>query len=151
MKRYGLYVLTTAVLLCLISGLVFAQDATPEATGEALAPCTALHPCATSPSTDEAIMPQATVYGEVGGVQLTLDVYEPPPSDSPRAAVILIHGGAGSFGDRGAESDRAEGLAVNGYVAFNFGEGDDGTAKPPGQVFPCQVEDFAALFEPLTE
>lgn len=138
MKRYGLYVLTTAVLLCLISGLVFAQDATPEATGEALAPCTALHPCTTHPSTDEEIVPQAAVYGEVGGVQLTLDVYEPPPSDSARAAVILIHGGAGSFGDRGAESDRAEGLAVNGYVAFNIDYRLLDEGKNP---WPAQIED----------
>jgi acetyl esterase/lipase len=67
-----------------------------------------------------------------------LDVYEPAPSDAPLAAVILIHGGAGSFGDRSLEADRAQGLAANGYVAFNIDYRllDDG-ANP----WPAQIED----------
>ena len=48
MKRYGLHVLTMVILLCLISGLVFAQDATAEPTAAATLPPdmeTALVPC----------------------------------------------------------------------------------------------------------
>ncbi|MBA3867541.1 MAG: alpha/beta hydrolase fold domain-containing protein [Anaerolineae bacterium] len=138
MKLNRLLSLMIIVLLCSTSVLVFAQDATPEATEEALASCTALHPCTTILSTDGGIAPQAAVYGDVGGVELTLDVYEPPPSDSPRAAVILIHGGAGSFGDRSVEADRAEGLATNGYVAFNIDYRLLDEGKNP---WPAQIED----------
>lgn len=60
------------------------------------------------------------VYGEVNGQKLLLDVYQPTGGSSPRGAVILIHGGAGSYGDRSVEADRAQGLAVAGYVAFNI-------------------------------
>ena len=96
MKRYRLRVFMLIVLLCITTGLVFAAVGTLEAA--------------------PAIEPQPAVYGEVGGVKLVLDVYEPAPSNTLRAAVVLIHGGAGSFGDRSIEADRAHGLAANGYV-----------------------------------
>jgi acetyl esterase/lipase len=99
--NYYLRNITIVALLCLTSVLVFAQDATSEPTVG-------------------AITPETVVYGEAEGVDLTLDVYAPAPSASPLPAVILIHGGAGSFGDRSAEADRAQGLAANGYVAFNI-------------------------------
>jgi acetyl esterase/lipase len=138
MKQIRLYGVIIIVLLSLTSVLVMAQDATPEATDEALASCTALHPCTTILSTDGGIAPQAAVYGEVGGVELSLDVYQPATSDILLPAVILIHGGAGSFGDRSVEADRAQGLAANGYVAFNIDYRllDDG--KNP---WPAQIED----------
>src|SRR5215213_10079626 len=100
MKKYRLHV-TMAILLLLISGAVFAQDATSE------------------PATN-GIEPQTVVYGEIGGVELILDVYQPAASDTPLPAVILIHGGAGSFGDRSDMVDHAQGLAAAGYVAFNM-------------------------------
>ena len=101
MKLYRLQIMLMIVPLCLASGLVFAQDATREAT-------------------TEAIVPQTVAYGEVKGEQLMLDVYEPAPSATPQPAIILIHGGAGSFGDRSDMADHAQGLAANGYVAFTI-------------------------------
>jgi acetyl esterase/lipase len=81
---------------------------------------------------------ETAVYGEVGGVELILDIYLPADSDLPRPAVILIHGGAGSFGDRSVESDRAQGLAANGYVAFNIDYRLlDGGENP----WPAQLDD----------
>ena len=48
----------------------------------------------------QPIEPQAVSYGEVGGENLTLDVYQPTVSGTTFPAVILIHGGGGSYGDR---------------------------------------------------
>ena len=77
---------------------------------------------------------KTVVYGEVGDVELILDVYEPTAS----AAVILIHGGAGSFGDKSVESDRARGLAAAGYVAFNIDYRLLDGGKNP---WPAQLDD----------
>ncbi|MEP6988575.1 MAG: alpha/beta hydrolase, partial [Chloroflexota bacterium] len=84
------------------------------------------------------IKPQTVTYGEVGGEKLVLDVYQPAASDGPLPAVIVIHGGAGSFGDRSGESDRAQGLAANGYVAFNIDYRLLDGGKNP---WPAQIED----------
>jgi acetyl esterase/lipase len=119
MKHYRLPILAMAIVLCMASGLVHAQDAPSEPTGEAIAP-------------------QTVVYGEVGGVELILDVYQPATSDDPLPAVILIHGGAGSFADRSVEADRAQGVAANGYVAFNIDYRLLDGGKNP---WPAQLED----------
>jgi acetyl esterase/lipase len=123
MKRIRLYGLLIIALLSLAPVLVMAQDPTPEPTGE-------------------GIEPQTVVYGEVGGVELILDVYQPVTNDTPFPAVILIHGGAGKFGDRSLEADRAQGLAANGYVAFNIEYrllGDDGSNAWPAQIDDAQL------------
>ena len=60
------------------------------------------------------------VYGEVAGQQLLLDVYRPPARDTLRPAVILIFGGAWSFGSRSAMAEPAQHLAEAGYVAFSI-------------------------------
>ena len=61
------------------------------------------------------------VYGEVGGTKLTLDVYSPAEdSATPRPAVILIHGGGWTGGDKGSMDAMAKWLARNGYVAFSI-------------------------------
>ena len=86
----------------------------------------------------EVAVPQAAVYGEVGGAELVLDVYQPSTSDMPLPAVILIHGGAGSFADRSVEADRAQGLAANGYVVFNIDYRLLDGGKNP---WPAQIED----------
>lgn len=122
MKPYRLHVVMMVVYLYLASGLVFAQDATLEATAE-------------------TIQPQTVVYGEVGGEELILDVYQPAASDTLLPAVILIHGGAGLFADRSAEADRAQGLAANGYVAFNieYRLFDDGKHPWPAMLDDAQL------------
>ena len=61
------------------------------------------------------------VYGEADGQELLLDISHPPARDTPRAAVLLFHGGAWMVGTAGRESmaQPAMALAEDGYVAFN--------------------------------
>ncbi len=122
MKRCSLYLFTLLALMLAASGMVLAQDATQEAT-------------------DGGIQPQTVTYGEVGGAELILDVYQPTVSDTPLPAVILIHGGAGSFGDRSDLVDNAQGLAAAGYVAFNIEYRllEDGKNPWPAQLDDTQL------------
>src|SRR5215207_90919 len=61
------------------------------------------------------------VYGEADGQELLLDISRPPARETPRAAVLLFHGGAWMVGTAGRESmaQPATALAEDGYVAFN--------------------------------
>lgn len=89
------------------------------------------------------IAPTTVVYGEVDGQQIVLDVYMPAVEGGALLpAVILIHGGAGKFGDRSVEADRARGLAANGYVAFSIDYRllqDDGSNTWPAQLEDAQL------------
>jgi acetyl esterase/lipase len=122
MKLYRLHALVMLVLLCLVSGMALAQDATTEPT-------------------DGGIQPQTVTYGEADGVELILDVYQPAASVTPLPAVLLIHGGAGMFADRSVEADRAQGLAANGYVAFSIDYRlfDEGQHPWPAQLDDAQL------------
>ncbi len=122
MKRNWIRLLILLVVPLVVSSTVLAQDATEEPSHGAT-----------------AIQPQTVAYGEVNGVKLILDVYQPAASDTSLPAVVVIHGGAGKFGDRSVEADRAQGLAANGYVVFNIDYRllqDDGS-----NVWPAQLED----------
>jgi len=79
-----------------------AQEATPGATQ------------------DEVETELDVTYGDVDGQDLLLNVYSPPAREQPRPAVILIFGGAWSFGDRHGMTDPARRLAEAGYVAFSI-------------------------------
>ncbi len=70
--------------------------------------------------TVQTIKPKTVTYGEMGGEKLVLDVYQPTANDTPRPAVIVIHGGAGSFGDRTEMAEYSQSLAAAGYVTFNI-------------------------------
>jgi acetyl esterase/lipase len=59
-------------------------------------------------------------YGEMDGQELLLDIRRPPAREQPRPAVVLIFGGAWSFGDRHGMADPAHNLAAAGYVAFSI-------------------------------
>jgi len=53
------------------------------------------------------------------GRHLELDLYQPKqPATKPRAAIILVHGGAWSSLDKGTMRDMASLLAREGFVAF---------------------------------
>ena len=79
------------------------------------------------------------VYGEANGESLLLDVHQPPSaSDVARPAVMLIHGGAGSFGERSDLADHAAGLSAAGYVVFNIHYRLFGGGKNP---WPAQLDD----------
>jgi acetyl esterase/lipase len=79
-------------------------------------------------------------YGEGGGLPLLLNVFRPPVRDDPRPAVILIHGGAWSFGGLWDLSDCAYGLAGTGYVAFAISYRLLGSGADPDN-WPGQLDD----------
>lgn len=67
-----------------------------------------------------------------------LDVFSPPRADTPRPAVIVIHGGGWRDGfSRKDMADHANRLAAAGYVAFNI----DYRGTPSGGAFPHAVQD----------
>jgi acetyl esterase/lipase len=80
-------------------------------------------------------------YGEADGQTLLLDVYRPPARETPRPAVILIHGGGWTVGvERWVNVEPAEQLARAGYVAFNIAYRlMDGT--PGRNLWPAQLDD----------
>jgi acetyl esterase/lipase len=69
---------------------------------------------------DEVVTELDVVFGKVDGQELLLDIRRPPAREQSRPAVILIFGGAWSFGDRHAMADPARNLAPAGYVAFSI-------------------------------
>jgi len=82
----------------------------------------------------------AVIFGFADSVALMTDIYMPPARDTPRPAVIVIHPGGMTDGDRTWMSDVAQGLAEAGYVAFSidyrlFRPGDG------GNLWPVQLDD----------
>jgi acetyl esterase/lipase len=78
-------------------------------------------------------------YGEADGEELLLDIYNPPARDTSRPAVMLIHGGSWSFGNRTEMADPARHLAEAGYVAFSIDHRLlNGRAPNP---WPVQLDD----------
>lgn len=81
------------------------------------------------------------VYREVDGTEVTLDVCTAPDPEGLRAAVVLIHGGAFTAGDK----DRrpwpliCRWLADAGYVAVNINY-----RLAPEHEFPAAIEDVQA-------
>ncbi len=61
-------------------------------------------------------------YGVVGGHPLLLDVYDPgDESGDVRPAVILLHGGGWTTGDKSGMAELSMLFAQSGYVAFSVG------------------------------
>jgi acetyl esterase/lipase len=67
---------------------------------------------------DNVTVEKDVPYGEVAGEMLLLDIYRPPAREEPRPAVVVIHGGGWSDGDRLDMAVAARELAGAGYVAF---------------------------------
>jgi acetyl esterase/lipase len=63
---------------------------------------------------------QTLVYATVDGRPLALDVYRPPAASGPVPAVIVIHGGGWSSGDKGETPQQSERLAAQGYAVFDI-------------------------------
>ncbi|MFT3691732.1 MAG: alpha/beta hydrolase [Kofleriaceae bacterium] len=71
-----------------------------------------------------------------------LDIYRPPPTSTPRPAVLVIHGGGWTEGIyRASMASHAERLAEAGYVTVNIEYRLTPTAGYPQQVQDC----FCAL------
>jgi acetyl esterase/lipase len=63
---------------------------------------------------------QTLVYATVEGRPLALDVYRPPATAAPVPAVIVIHGGGWSSGDKGETPQQSERIAAQGYAVFDI-------------------------------
>ena len=81
-------------------------------------------------------------YGSAGGEKLLLDVCVPPegvtPADAARAAIVSIHGGSWSRGDKADPHWRnaCEWLASDGFVVFSINY-----RLAPAWTFPAQPDD----------
>ena len=69
-----------------------------------------------SPITTE----QNVVYGTVDGTSLTLDAYTPFDTSQRHPAIILIHGGGWSGGDKKFYEPMGRALAAKGFAAFSI-------------------------------
>ena len=83
------------------------------------------------------------IYGKAGGENLLLDVFYPPTESAPkaastRAAILLVHGGGWSTGDKKDFDDLGRGLARAGYVAFSANYRLLSGTK---NRFPAQIDD----------
>jgi acetyl esterase/lipase len=76
-------------------------------------------------------------YRTVAGRELALDVYS-PPGDGPHPAVLLVHGGAWTHGDRRDMAPFAELLVPLGYACFS-----PSYRLAPADHYPAQLEDCA--------
>lgn len=80
-------------------------------------------------------------YGTADGQKLLLDIYEPTGKVSGlRPAMIVVHGGAWSAGDKEEFADISKALAGLGYVTFsiNYRLVTPTTNKWPAQLDDCQ-------------
>jgi acetyl esterase/lipase len=82
-------------------------------------------------------------YGDDGG-PLLLDVYQPADSDTPHPAVLMIHGGDWTGGNKSSLASESRVLAQQGFVAFNLNYRLAGTDGEPG--YPSQVNDVTAAY-----
>ncbi|MDD5265084.1 MAG: alpha/beta hydrolase fold domain-containing protein, partial [Candidatus Bipolaricaulis sp.] len=92
-----------------------------------------------------ATVPQETarveadlVYATVDGVDLTLDLYR-PSSAGPHPAIVFVHGGGWTAGDKSMWEDEALRFADQGYVGISVNY-----RLAPTYPFPAAVEDCKA-------
>ncbi|HVZ71534.1 MAG TPA: alpha/beta hydrolase [Polyangia bacterium] len=62
---------------------------------------------------------QTLTYATVDGHSLALDVYKPSTADARVPAVVVIHGGGWTAGDKGDASRTSAWLAARGYAVFD--------------------------------
>src|SRR3569832_606711 len=71
-------------------------------------------------NTQSPIKPPKTVtYATADGVSLGLDVYAASPAKGPAPAVLVVHGGGWSAGEKGDASLFSQFLAGHGYTVFD--------------------------------
>ena len=63
--------------------------------------------------------PQTLTFATVAGRSLALDLYRPPPGAGPAPAVVVIHGGGWTGGDKGELSQWSVWLAQQGFAVFD--------------------------------
>jgi len=84
-------------------------------------------------------------YVERGKTALKMDIVAPADMDGPRPAVLLVHGGAWTFGGRHWMRASADFLASMGFVAAAM----DYRLTPTGATCPDQVADCLAAIKYL--
>ena len=60
------------------------------------------------------------IFGSEGGEKQLLDLYLPTTEEALRPAIVFIHGGGWSGGDKGGWAKQAEEMAKLGYVAISI-------------------------------
>lgn len=79
------------------------------------------------------------VYARYGDRELKLDLYRPKARGVALPAIVGIHGGGWSKGDRGSQRPLAQALAARGFVTVTISYRLSGEAK-----FPAAIEDCKA-------
>lgn len=98
-------------------------------------------------SAQEITVSQNLTYAKVGDVDLQLDLATPKDGDGPFPAIVFIHGGGWSGGNRHAFRSKMEDAARRGYVAATISyrltqpDKETGRGKQP---FPAQIHDCKA-------
>jgi acetyl esterase/lipase len=79
------------------------------------------------------------VFRTVDGEQLALDVYQPAKKGKSRPAVVVVHGGGWTQGDKALFAQQSSQLAQRGLVALSVNY-----RLAPAHPFPAAVEDVEA-------
>jgi acetyl esterase len=81
-------------------------------------------------------------YRTVDGEQLGLDVYQPAKKGKNRPAVVVVHGGGWTQGDKALFAQQGNQLAERGFVAFSINY-----RLAPAHTYPAAVEDAEAAVQ----
>lgn len=119
-----------ATLAAALAILALASLASASVTTARTAPLAPLAPAQAAPTVTSGV---AYDPGSPNG-PLLLDVYEPAGSAASRPAVVLVHGGGWTTGDRTQVAPDAQALAEQGIVAFSIDYDLAGPGRWPGQV-----------------
>src|SRR5687767_1499351 len=78
-------------------------------------------------------------YARYGERELKLDLYRPTARGALLPAIVCIHGGGWSKGERGSQKQLAQALAARGFIAVTISYRLSGEAK-----FPAAIHDTKA-------
>jgi acetyl esterase/lipase len=81
-------------------------------------------------------------YRTVDGEKLGLDVYQPAKKGKDRPAVVIVHGGGWSGGDKQLFATQGNQLAERGFVAFSVNY-----RLAPAHPYPAAVDDVDSAVE----
>jgi acetyl esterase/lipase len=87
------------------------------------------------------VKPDVT-YRTVDGEPLALDVYQPVRKGKNRPAVVVVHGGGWSAGDKSLFAQQSNQLAERGFVAFSINY-----RLAPAHPYPAAVDDVEAAVQ----
>jgi acetyl esterase/lipase len=79
-------------------------------------------------------------FGKAGNTELRLDIYKPADTTEKRMAMIHLHGGGFTAGNKEGLADRVAPFVALGYVAIPIDYRLAGQAK-----WPAQIEDVKAI------